>query len=143
ATVLSRCRVDRLRLQGGRATAVEGTLLGPDDVTPTGARVVVEAKHVVLSGGAINSPALLLRSGFDGDGRVGRRTYLHPTVAQFGVYPEPIEGYYGAPQSIASHHFAHRGDEVGFMLETAPVHPVMASMALPSFGAEHAAAMQR
>ena len=30
--------------------------------------------------GAINSPALLLRSGLDGNGNVGKRFFLHPVV---------------------------------------------------------------
>src|SRR5262249_17135273 len=81
---------------------------------------VVEPKRVVLSAGAMGSPAILLRSGYTGDGLVGRRTFLHPVVAQMGVYTQPVAGFSGAPQSVASHHFAHRGAEVGVFLEAAP-----------------------
>jgi choline dehydrogenase-like flavoprotein len=142
ATVLSHCRVDRIEGAAG-GQLIHGTLLGADGRTPTGQSVTVNADHLILSGGAINTPALLLRSGFRGNGLVGRRTYLHPTTAQFGLYREPIQGFYGAPQSVASHHFARRGDEVGYFLESAPVHPMLGAMASPGFGETHRETMSR
>jgi choline dehydrogenase len=42
--------------------------------------------------------------------------------------------FYGAPQSVASHHFAHRNGGAGFFIEAAPVHPMLASIAMPGFG---------
>lgn len=142
AVVLSRCRAERLVFENGKATRLEATLLASDGVTPTGAKVVIDAKRFVLSAGAINGPALLLRSGFSGDGRVGTRTYLHPTIAQLGLYKEPVNAFYGAPQSVASHHFAHRGDDVGFVLETAPAHPMIAALTAPGLGKTHSDALQ-
>ena len=88
---------------------------------------------VVVAGGAINSPALLLRSGLD-QGPVGRKTWLHPVVAMGAFYDEAIEGFYGAPQSVASHHFAQRSEGAGFFIEAAPVHPMLSSIAMPGFG---------
>lgn len=143
AVVLSRCRADRISFSAGEALSVDCTLLGQGGVHPTGARLEVRPKHIILAGGAINTPALLLRSGFDGNGLVGKRTYLHPTVAQLGEYPEAVAGYHGAPQAVASHHFVHRGEEVGFVLETSPAYPMLASLALPGFGREHQEAMEK
>jgi choline dehydrogenase-like flavoprotein len=101
--------------------------------------MVLHARRgVVLAAGAINSPALLLRSRVtNGSGQVGRRTFLHPTVPLVAFYADPIEAFYGAPQSVACHHFADRGDRVGYFFETAPVHPMLAALAFPGFGAEH------
>lgn len=141
AAVLSRCRIDRL-VPGAGAVTLEATLLDSDDRRPL-RKLTIRARRVVLSGGAINTPAMLLRSGITAGGLVGRRTFLHPTIAQFGLFKTPINGFYGAPQSVASHHFAHRGDEVGFMLETAPVHPMLAAMVSPGIGAEHAEMMRK
>ena len=94
-----------------------------------GPAVSVDAKVVVAAGGAINSPALLLRSGLDAKGRVGRRTWLHPVVGVTGQYTEAINGFYGAPQSAASHAFAERGPgQIGFFMETAPVQPMLIAM---------------
>lgn len=141
AAILSRCRADRFVFEGARARTLEATLLGTDDVTPTGVRVTIEPKRFILSAGAINGPALLLRSGFEADGRVGTRTYLHPTVAQLGIFDERVDGFYGAPQSVASHEFARRGDEVGFVLETSPIHPMLAALAAPGIGKIHSEAL--
>jgi choline dehydrogenase-like flavoprotein len=137
AKVLSHCRADRIERLDGRGYRIACTVVGKDDHTPTGETLVVQCDRLILSGGAINTPALLLRSGITVDGLVGRRTYLHPTIAQLGIYPEPIQGFYGAPQSIASHHFARRGDDVGFFLEAAPIHPMLAALATPGIGELH------
>jgi len=99
---------------------------------------------MVLSAGAINGPELLLRSEIDPSGRTGRRTFLHPVVASIGIFPHRVEAWRGAPQSVASRHFADRGPgKVGFFLETAPVHPMLAATALGGFGAAHQALMAR
>jgi choline dehydrogenase-like flavoprotein len=137
ARVLYRARIDRLVEAGGEIVRAEGTLLRGLGHETTGKKVSITAKRFVASGGAINTPGLLLRSGINDSDRVGLRTFLHPALVGIGDYPEKIEAYYGAPQSIASHHFGHRGDEVGFFLEAAPIHPVLASAIMPSFGAQH------
>jgi choline dehydrogenase-like flavoprotein len=127
-------RVERIEVVDGRVVAVHGRTLAQDRDVPDGARVVVRPRVAVLSAGAINSPALLLRSGLR-HGPVGRRTMLHPVVALSGRYAEPVEGWKGAPQSVASHEFVDRGpDKVGFFLETPPIHPMLAATALPVFG---------
>ena len=59
-------RVQRLRIERGRATGV---------VTD---REVVTGRHVVVCGGAIQTPALMLRSGVRRN--VGRGLSMHPTV---------------------------------------------------------------
>lgn len=138
ATVVSRCRVQRLVVEGGRISAAECALLGDDGYTATGRLLTVKARRFVLSGGAINSPAVLMRSGLGG-GMTGKRTFLHPVVGIAGRYADPVEPFYGAPQSIASHQFAHRGDKIGFFLEAAPFHPMMAAIASSGFGPAHAA----
>ena len=99
---------------------------------------------VVLAGGALNTPALLLRSKLgNGNGRVGRRTFLHPTVPLLAFYDEPIEGFSGPPQSVACHHFADRGERVGYFMETSPVHPMLSAVAFPGFGAAHGRTIER
>jgi choline dehydrogenase-like flavoprotein len=144
ATVIYRCRVDRLELEGDRVVRAQASILDPEDGhTPTGRLLTIEAKRFLLSAGAINSPAILIRSGLGGkDSPVGRRTFLHPVAAVTGRYQDPVEGYYGAPQSIASHALAHRGDGIGLFLEAAPIHPVLASTALTGIGQAHRAAMR-
>jgi choline dehydrogenase-like flavoprotein len=144
AAVLSRCRVERIVYEGSRAVAVVGKALDAFGLGEVGATITVKPRAVIVAAGAINGPALLLRSGTpDPHGRLGLRTFLHPVVASIALFPEPIEGWKGAPQSVASHHYAHRGDEVGWFLEAGPVHPMLASTAMPSFGTAHREGMKR
>ena len=84
----------------------------------------------------------MIRSGLGG-GFVGRRTFLHPVVGTAAHYKDPIEPYYGAPQSVASHAHADRGDDVGLFYEAAPMHPMLASVATAGFGALHREIMQK
>ena len=140
ARVYADCRAVRLVLdaRSERVTAVEAEVLDPATDRPTGRRVTVTAARFVVAGGAINSPALLLRSAVpDPHARIGRRTFLHPVVATIGIFEKRVDPFYGAPQSVASHAFIERPGKTGFFLEVAPLHPMLASMALPDFGASH------
>ena len=138
ATLLVQARAERLDIADGRVRAVECvpvTLNGSLD----GPRVTrVQARHFVVAGGAINSPALLLRSKApDPHGRLGRRTFLHPVVASTALFDEPIEGWHGAPQTMYSDHFLDIGPidgPIGYKLEAPPMHPVLASVTVPGFG---------
>lgn len=135
-------RVDRLHHDDGRVVEVEGTVLDRKTGASRGPKVRVRPKRCVVSGGAINSPALLLRSGINVQGYVGKRTYLHPVIAVAGVFPEPIRAWAGAPQSIGSHHHQDRGPgRVGFFLEAPPLHPMLGALAFGGHGADQARAM--
>ena len=140
ATVIADCSAERVHTEGPRAASVEARLR-------TAGRersVSVRSKVVILSAGALNTPALLLRSGFGNrSGQVGRRTFLHPTVASIALFDEPIDGFYGVPQSVYSHEFTEPDSGMGFFLEAAPVHPMLAGIVAPGFGAGHRRLMQR
>ncbi|MDB4941765.1 MAG: hypothetical protein JWP97_1299 [Labilithrix sp.] len=137
AKLVYRARIDKLVTEGNQVRSLTGTFLDGEGIAPTGKKLTVKARRFIVSGGAINSPALLLRSGIDGDGLVGTRTFLHPVVGSGALYDEKIEPYRGAPQSAASHHFAHRGDDVGFFIEACPWYPALASTGLPGRGKAH------
>lgn len=144
ASVYADCRAVLVETDRGRARAVVAEVLDRAADRPRGRFVAYARRGVVLAGGAINTPALLLRSktGLD-SGQVGRRTFLHPTVPLIAFYDQPIEGFYGPPQSVAVHHFADRGDRVGYFFETAPIHPMLAALAFPGFGDTHRKIVER
>jgi choline dehydrogenase-like flavoprotein len=145
ADLFTDCRVKLVQTDRGRVRSVAADALDRARDRPGGRRLVAHAKRgVILAGGAINTPALLLRSKIgNGNGQVGRRTFLHPAVPLLSFYAEPIEAFYGPPQSVACYHFADRGPRLGYFLETAPIHPMLAALAFPGFGAPHRHAMQR
>ena len=88
----------------------------------------IVARHYVLAAGAINSPAVLLRSQApDPHGRLGMRTFLHPVVMSAAFMDQKVEGWQGAPQTIYTDHFlgnaARSTGPIGFKLEAPPHAP--------------------
>jgi len=132
-TVYADTAAVELKLQERSVIEVRGQVL--DRLRkPSGKKVIIRPKKVAVAGGAINSPALLLRSGLTSHGRVGRRTFLHPVMVSAALFAEPVEGFYGAPQSVYSKEFIDRGpDKHGFFIEVPPIHPMLAS-SLGGFG---------
>jgi choline dehydrogenase-like flavoprotein len=143
-TLFANTSARRLEVQGRKVVAVHAEVLDPTTQRPTGAKLTVRPKVTAVCGGAINSPGLLLRSGLTGNGQVGRRLFLHPVVASGALFDEPVEGFYGAPLSVGSHHFIDRGaDRMGYLIEVPPIHPMLAGIVMPGFGAEHQDVMAR
>jgi choline dehydrogenase-like flavoprotein len=138
ADVYTDCRARLVETDRGHARAVVADILDRRADRPSG-RLVVHVRHgVVLAGGAINTPALLLRSkAGTSNGLVGKRTFLHPTIPLAAFYDEPVEGFYGPPQSVSVHHFAHRPDGIGYFIEASPTHPMLAALAFPGTGDAH------
>ncbi|NNE10916.1 MAG: GMC family oxidoreductase [Ilumatobacter sp.] len=82
ARMLCEHRVGRLVTDRDRAFRAELTHL------PTGRPTTVDFDAVFVCGGAIQSPALLQRSGFRG--LVGRSLAVHPTVKLAARFDEPV-----------------------------------------------------
>jgi len=145
ATLLVETRVERMTISNGRISDLQCISVKPNaaplDSAQTPTRII--AKHYVLAGGAINSPALLLRSKApDPHKRLGARTFLHPVAITTAVMKDTVDGWAGAPQSIYSDHFLYTqpvDGPIGFKLEVAPLHPVFFGANLPGFGEKQAA----
>lgn len=129
ATMLVQTRAARFELQGDRVSALVAEPITLDGAV-TGAPVRITAKHYIVAGGAINSPALLLRSKVpDPHKLLGKRTFLHPTAGGTALFDHEVAGWAGAPLSVFCDHFLHQGaidGPVGYKLEVAPVHPAFA-----------------
>jgi len=145
ALLLTRARAERFVIRGERVDALQATALDADGIQPSGRRLTIRARHYVVAGGAINSPALLLRSNApDPSGLLGKRTFLHPTLISAGIHPQRVDGYAGAPQTVYSDHFLHTGaidGPLGYKLEAPPLHPVLLSTTMAGFGVQHAQMM--
>jgi choline dehydrogenase-like flavoprotein len=131
AKLVHRARVVRILRDGDVVKGVEAEALTPNVRWTTGQRITVRATRTVLAGGAINTPAVLLRSDVpDPHERIGKRTFLHPATLTMAIYEESIDPYYGAPQSIYSDHFQwqniHTGP-IGFKLEVPPLQTAFAA----------------
>lgn len=140
-------RAERLIIQNGKVLGVECTAMDERCVAPTGRRITVKARHTVLAGGGINSPALLMRSKApDPHERLGKRTFLHLVTFSAALFDQVINPFYGAPQSIYSDHFQWRDGVKGpmaYKLEVPPLQPSLTSTLLGGYGAKNAERMAK
>ena len=132
ADIVVRCNVDRVLVENGHATGVEGTWLDPE--TGRSARVTVRAPQVVVAAGSLESPALLMRSGIGGPA-VGNYLRIHPCTAIFGIYGQDQQAWWGPPQAGLVDEFAAVEDGYGFLVETTQYAPALVGSALPFTGA--------
>jgi choline dehydrogenase-like flavoprotein len=144
ATLFTRLRALRLVVARDRIATLECAALAANGVDVAPWTVRVRARAFVAAAGAINTPALLLRSALpDPHALVGKRTFLHPTVVSAATMAETIDAFAGAPQSVYSDQWLDVPPDgpVGYKLEAPPVHPILAAITLLDFGAAHAARM--
>ena len=154
ARLLVETRAEKFELANGKVTALlvrpvssnsasnnlSNTALAQQIRAQSATKIM--AKHYVLAGGAINSPAVLLRSGApDPHGTLGKRTFLHPVVMSSGVFDQKVEAWQGAPQTIYTDHFLDTqaiDGPIGYKLEAPPLHPVIFASTVPGMGqAQH------
>lgn len=99
----------------------------------------VGADTIVLSGGAIGSTALMLRSGLDSSlPRLGEAFTCHPAHILVGEHGREITNDVGHPKSF----FMDRAEEEGFVLETCMYFPFTTAKNLTGFGSGHSAIMR-
>jgi choline dehydrogenase-like flavoprotein len=147
ATLVTRARAERFLFKGDRVDELVCAPLDAAGLAATGRTLRLRAKHFVAAGGAINTPALLMRSRApDPHGLLGKRTFLHPTLISAAIFDEPVNGFAGAPQTVYSDHFLHTqpvDGPIGYKLEVPPMHPVLLATTITGFGQPHADLMRQ
>ena len=142
ATLLVQTRAERFEISGARIDALLCLPVNADGTPASNTSTRITAKHYIVAGGAINSPALLARSKApDPHGLLGTRTFLHPVVISAALFAQEVAGWRGAPQTIYSDHFLEVDPidgAIGYKLEAPPMHPVIFASTLPGLGAEQA-----
>jgi long-chain-alcohol oxidase len=138
ATVVTNCHVERIEERAVVATITPHALGQPSTWAPGPHRI--RARAVVVSAGAIGSPALLLRSPVTaGMPALGRYFTCHPALILVGQHSRPLTNYIGHPKSYYCDHFADRDR---FLLETCMYFPFTTAKSLTGFGEEHAGMMR-
>jgi choline dehydrogenase-like flavoprotein len=103
ARVRARARVQEVLLEAGRAVGVAAR-------TREGARYEVRSRAVLLAGGALGTPELLMRQGLAaGSGHLGRHLRIHPACWVGALYDEPVRGWEGVMQSWFVDEWRDRG----------------------------------
>jgi choline dehydrogenase-like flavoprotein len=128
---VTRIRTDR----AGRGNGVEGFVHNP--YTGEKHALTVNARAVMVCGGAIQSPVLLQGSRL-GNRWVGRNLLVHPNVKAVAIYDEEIVGWKGTIQGWQVHEYL----EEGILMTTTFVPPAMLAMSLPFIGRESMAVME-
>ena len=135
ARILTRADIRTVTIRDGRAVGVEG-LSGRH-------RLTVDArKAVVVAAGAIESPALLLRSGLGG--QVGHHLHLHPGTGVWGEFDDEARPWEGVQMTRYSDEIRGWDDGYGPIYESVPIHPGAFATVLPWTSArEHRELMGR
>ena len=133
AEFLVRTRAQRVLTENGAAAGVEAVYMG-DDLSERRA-VTVRAPLVIVACGALESPALLRRSGIGGPA-VGDYLRLHPAAGVFGRYATDQQAYLGAPHAGLVDEFAGVRDGYGFLIEGVQYTLGLTGSALPWTSAE-------
>eukprot|EP00928_Gymnodinium_smaydae_P071062 TRINITY_DN54744_c0_g1_i1.p1 TRINITY_DN54744_c0_g1~~TRINITY_DN54744_c0_g1_i1.p1 ORF type:complete len:734 (+),score=130.03 TRINITY_DN54744_c0_g1_i1:49-2250(+) len=134
ARFVDQCHVLKVQHRLGKVAGVVGSVIGADGCAH---RLEVRAPLVVVAGGAINSPALLLRSGLPNrNGKIGKNLRLHPVSGVLARMPEgvpDVNAWNGAPMTTVSTVCASGldGDYYGSRLECPAVTPGVISTGMP------------
>lgn len=150
ATLLVNTRAVRLEVAQGQVQSLHAEFYKEKTASALDGHgksaIEINAKHFVVAGGAINSPALLLRSGLpDPHSRLGQRTFLHPVVMSAAAHGHRVEGWQGAPQTIYTDHFLETqpiDGPMGYKLEAPPIHPLIFASSIPGYGQTSAALLK-
>ncbi len=137
ARVYSNVRVTKILHHRNTAVGVEARVVDPN--TKLGRRFRVHARLVVSAAGAMQTPALLMRSGFrSASGLLGGNLSLHPNGKVFAVFDEDVRGWEGVHQAYQVREF----QEQGFLMAAVNVPPNVVAMTMPTYGAELGEAMK-
>lgn len=115
--------------QGAQLTAAVAQRLNPE--TGKTHRLVVKAKLFALAGGAISTPALMLKAGLaTRSGQVGKNLRLHPTTAAVGIFEQPVK----AAEGIHFGAYVRDLEPEGILLESTFGYPGLISSSLGAWG---------
>lgn len=138
ARVFAECRVDKILVKGRTALGVEGVVVADDERTMY--RFTVRARRVVIAGGAMQTPALLLRSHIKSPSkRIGHNLALHPNIKLNALFDRDILGWQGVHQ----HYQVREFFEEGFVMAAVNMPPAITAMSLPLYGKELGAVMDQ
>jgi len=136
ARVFADCRVDRVDRSGPAVSGVTGHVVRPGG--RRGPKISVRARTVIVAGGAIQTPALLMRSGLrSASGQLGRNLSLHPNAVVTALFDTDVTGWHGVHQAFQVREFAADG----IVLTAVNLTPTMLAGILPAWGAELGALM--
>ena len=110
--IFSNSKVQSLVISKGRATHIKVEGIEHD----------VEVEKVILAAGSLNTPKILLNSGYKNK-HLGQHLKLHPVSGVAGKFSEQQKPWEGTMQGIYSDDNLFRKNNYGYLLEGLPMHP--------------------
>ncbi|MBZ0253812.1 MAG: GMC family oxidoreductase, partial [Candidatus Methylomirabilis sp.] len=107
----------------------------------TSGELNVRSDRVVVAGGGVGSPMLLLRSGLaNGSGMVGKNFFINPGYLTFGLFDRELNNHRGIPNAYTVTEFREarrdggRYVEGGYLMLSSHLYPSLTSAVLAGFG---------
>jgi long-chain-alcohol oxidase len=135
ARIVVNAPVERVLTENGRVSGVEAR-------TIDGHKVTVRARAVALAAGAINTPAIMVRSGLGGPA-VGKNLMLHPVLITWGVFDEEVRPWEGTLGATFSDELLDLGEGYGIKYEQAATPPSLLAVFAPWRGARESAELMQ
>ncbi len=137
--IFADCVAEKIEIKNGR---VMGVRVRFHKGGRSAHSIYIEADSVVVSGGEINTPELLLKSGIRTN--IGQNLHLHSLMFVGGVFDERIEGWKGIPQSVIVDEFLKKGKDglKGYLITPGFAHPMLFASLAPSLGGDHRRVMR-
>lgn len=142
--VFADCEVERVLVDGGRATGVLAHFLDRRTTKRLGHTLEVKAKVVIVAAGGFNSAPLLLRSKIaDPSRQLGKNLQFNPCPQLFGVFERDVVMWRGIPAAVGTSKYrlarydGGRYVEGGYLLLPNQLPPATLAAVLPGFGKSH------
>lgn len=137
--ILDECHVERILTIPCKESKKGKKTIGVSIRNKDGDSFQIKAKrHVILSAGSINTPCVLLRSGFKNK-HIGKHLHLHPVCASLGLFrnkegaeqTKPTDGsihcFLKAPMTVVCKEFEHIHNHYGPKIEVPSSHTGLAA----------------
>ena len=122
--IYSDTSIKRMILSNNEATHIE--------VENDGVISIVEVEKVILAGGSLNTPSILLNSGYKNP-QLGKNLKTHPVSGVAGRFKEEQKPWFGSMQGMHSEDFLFKTDNYGYLLQGLPMHPSIFFPYFPNF----------
>jgi choline dehydrogenase-like flavoprotein len=132
ARIFCSCRVDRVLVEGGRATGVLAHTRSDEDGHAPRTVELHARRGVLVAASTIQTPNILRRSGLRARA-IGEHFQCHPGYGLGGVFDHPVEMSFGATQGAECTHL-RKTERI--KLETIAMPPELAAVRIPGIGKE-------
>ncbi len=116
--------IQKIIIDNNKATHIE--------VENNGTVSRIEVEKVILAGGSLNTPCILLNSGYKNP-QLGKNLKTHPVSGVAAKFNQEQKPWYGSMQGMHSEDFLFKTNNYGYLLQGLPMHPSIFFPYFPNF----------